>query len=212
MVSLDIYKYRLNAQYLRLFGLHRDVNDAHRAGANRLQNKKTSLDIKTAFDEAQDRGTWQKSEKAKTPMGEIISALLRQMCGLEGKAMFERVESNFSLNRCLRQGSVAAPRLLQKMATQLPANVEEHRTRKRMGIFLDRDVQKTRQIYIFMCADNLWIMSYSQNRLEQMLRDLIQEEEKWVLAPKPASLWWMSTYDSEEKSDLSIVSYQDRTS
>ena len=31
--------YKLNAQSLRLFGLHRDVNDAHRAGANRLQNK-----------------------------------------------------------------------------------------------------------------------------------------------------------------------------
>ena len=29
----------INAQSLRLFGLHRDVNDAHRAGANRLQNK-----------------------------------------------------------------------------------------------------------------------------------------------------------------------------
>ena len=31
-------QYKLNAQSLRLFGLHRDVNDAHRAGANRLQN------------------------------------------------------------------------------------------------------------------------------------------------------------------------------
>ena len=31
--------YKLNAQSLRLFGLHRDVNDAHRASANRLQNK-----------------------------------------------------------------------------------------------------------------------------------------------------------------------------
>ena len=34
-------QYKLNAQSLRLFGLHDDVNDAHRAGANRLQNKKT---------------------------------------------------------------------------------------------------------------------------------------------------------------------------
>ena len=34
-------QYKLNAQSLRLFGLHRDVNDAHRTGANRLQNKKT---------------------------------------------------------------------------------------------------------------------------------------------------------------------------
>ena len=34
-------QYKVNAQSLRLFGLHRDVNDAHRAGANRLQNKQT---------------------------------------------------------------------------------------------------------------------------------------------------------------------------
>ena len=34
-------QYKLNAQSLRLFGLHRDVNDAHRASANRLQNKQT---------------------------------------------------------------------------------------------------------------------------------------------------------------------------
>ena len=32
--------YKLFAQSLRLFGLHRDVNDAHRACENRLQNKK----------------------------------------------------------------------------------------------------------------------------------------------------------------------------
>ena len=32
-------QYKLNAQYLRLIGLHRDVNEAHRAGANRLRNK-----------------------------------------------------------------------------------------------------------------------------------------------------------------------------
>ena len=32
-------QYKLNAQSLRLIGLHSDVIDAHRAGANRLQNK-----------------------------------------------------------------------------------------------------------------------------------------------------------------------------
>ena len=31
-----------HAQYPRLIGLHRDVNDAHRAGANRLRNKTKS--------------------------------------------------------------------------------------------------------------------------------------------------------------------------
>ena len=34
--------YKLNAQSLRLFGLHDDVNDAQRAGANRLQTNKQS--------------------------------------------------------------------------------------------------------------------------------------------------------------------------
>ena len=35
-------QYKLDAQCLRLFGLHSEnVNDAHRAGANRLQNNKT---------------------------------------------------------------------------------------------------------------------------------------------------------------------------
>ena len=38
-------QYKLNAQSLRLFGLHRDVNDAHRAGANRLQNKQTFYNL-----------------------------------------------------------------------------------------------------------------------------------------------------------------------
>ena len=38
-------QYKLNAQSLRLFGLHRDVNDARRAGANRLQNKTESSSV-----------------------------------------------------------------------------------------------------------------------------------------------------------------------
>ena len=41
-------QYKFNAQSLRLFGLHRDVNDAHRAGANRLQNKQ-NLVVQCAF-------------------------------------------------------------------------------------------------------------------------------------------------------------------
>ena len=41
-------QYKLNAQSLRLFGLHRDVNDAHRAGANRLQNKQNKVKMEDA--------------------------------------------------------------------------------------------------------------------------------------------------------------------
>ena len=37
--------YKLNAQSLRLFGLHRDANVTHRASANRLRNKKTNKQV-----------------------------------------------------------------------------------------------------------------------------------------------------------------------
>ena len=39
-------QYKLNAQSLRLFGLHSDVNDARGAGANRLQNTQTTVPTK----------------------------------------------------------------------------------------------------------------------------------------------------------------------
>ena len=124
------------------------------------------------------------------------------MSGLEGKAMFECVESCFSFNRCLRQGSVEASRLWQKMATQLFANVEEEWMEKRSGILLDFEVERTHQICSFMWAGNFWIMSHSKENLEPMSRDFIEEASRWDVEPKPASLWWTSTCDSEEKVDM----------
>ena len=41
-----------------------------------------------------------------------------------------------------------------------------------------------------------------QEKLEQMLRDLIEAAEKWNVAPKLASLWWTSTYEEEERSEV----------
>ena len=73
-----------------------------------------------------------------------------------------------------------------------------------MGVILALEGQTTHQICSLMWPDNFWIMSHSKENFEQMLRDLIEESEKWDLAPKPASLWWTSVYDSEEKIDFSI--------
>ena len=42
-------QYSLNAQSLRLFGLHSDVNNVHRAGANRLQNKQKYFVADSSF-------------------------------------------------------------------------------------------------------------------------------------------------------------------
>ena len=68
---------------------------------------------------------------------------------------------------------------------------------------LDLEGQTAHQICSFMWADNFWIVSLCEKSPEQVLRDLNQEAEKWGLAPKPSSLWSTSTFDSEEKSDLS---------
>ena len=37
-----------------------------------------------------------------------------------------------------------------------------------------------------------------------MLRHLIEEVGQWDLVPKPASLWWTTTYEPEVRCDLSI--------
>ena len=86
-----------------------------------------SLDIKTAFDEAKTKHVAQMAQifDSHDTHGWLIAALLREMSGLSGTAMFELVESSFVFNRCLRQGSMEAPRLWQKMATQILANMEE---------------------------------------------------------------------------------------
>ena len=111
---------------------------------------------------------------------------------VKGQAMFECVEILF--NRCHRRGRVEASRLWQNVALQLLANVE--------GLWTWKDKEHAR--YAASCGpDKFWIMSHSKI-LEQMLRDLIQETENWDLATQPASLWWTSTHDPEEKSDLSI--------
>ena len=48
-------------------------------------------------------------------------------------------------------------------------------------------------------------MFHSKRNLEQMLRDLIEEAETWNVAPKPASLWWTSTYEEEERSEVLVA-------
>ena len=122
------------------------------------------------------------------------------MSGLEGKATFECVEGSFAFNRCLRQGSVEAPRLWQKMAMQLLANVEEDWVRKRMGVLLDFEGEKAHQICSFIVGRQL----LDHVPLPNKFGTDATEVRRWDLAPKPASLWWTSTYEPEEKCDLSI--------
>ena len=127
-----------------------------------------SLDVKTAFDEVRPRQIAKIMENHDIHWW-LIDALLREMPGLEGKAMFECVESSFNFTRCLRQGNVEAPRLWQMMAAQLPATVEGKWKQKNLGLLLDIKGEKAHQICSFMWDDNFWIMSHSKGNLSRML-------------------------------------------
>ena len=73
---------------------------------------------------------------------------------------------------------------------------------KRKGVLLNVEEEGVHHTCSCMWADNFWIMSHSKEHLEQMLKDLIEGAGKVDVEPKPASLWWTSTYASEEKSDM----------
>ena len=122
-----------------------------------------SLDIKTAFNEAEPKHVAQTMDSHSTH-GWLIAALLREMSGLEGKAMFGCVESSFVFNRCLRQGSVEALVCGKKKATQILANVEEEWMKKRMGVPINFEGERAHQICSFMWADIFWIMSQSKRK------------------------------------------------
>ena len=93
-----------------------------------------SLDIKTSFDEAKPKHVAKILDSHDT-QGWLFAAPLHVLSALEGKDIFDSVESSFVFNKCLRQESVEAPRLRQKMATQILANVEVEWMRERRGIF-----------------------------------------------------------------------------
>ena len=110
----------------------------------------------------------------------IITAHLRKMTRIEGQAMFESVESKVSFARCIRQGSVEAPRLWQKMVMQLVAKVEEEWTVKILGVILRSGrAQKLTQICMFHVGRQLaGSCLIAKAHLEQMLKDLVSAGTK----------------------------------
>ena len=131
-----------------------------------------SLDIKTAFNEAKPKHVAHILDGHNTH-GWLIVALLREMWGWEAWPRLNAWKAALvSTEACDKEAWKPHPRLWQKMATQIWANVEEKWMRKRSGILLDFGWEGIHQIGSFMC---LCIMSHSKENLEQMLRDVIEE-------------------------------------
>ena len=132
----------------------------------------------------QGRSTWQRSWTVTIHTDGSLRPSCVRCWGLSGKAMRECVESSFAFNRCLRQGSVEAPRFWQKMATQILANVDEEWMKQRKGVLMGIEPEReVHQICSFIWADNFWIMSRSKKHLEQMLKYLMKKRLKWIWSP-----------------------------
>ena len=73
-----------------------------------------------------------------------------------------------------------------------------------MDVLLDFEGEKgTSDMQLHVGRQLLDLVPFQSN-LEQMLRDLMEEAGTWDLVLNPASLWWTSTYEPEERCDLSI--------
>ena len=132
-----------------------------------------------------------KSLEIKKP--KLVAGLLREMSG--GEPVL------FSTNACDKEAW--RPHVCgRKWPLRFLLMLKKEWMRKRSDILLDFEGERAHQICSFTWADNFWVVSHSTETLEQMSRDLVEEASRWDLVPKATSLWWTSTYDSEEKIDM----------
>ena len=159
-----------------------------------------SMHIKTLFDVAGPRHIAKIVEDLDVH-GWIIAALLREMVGPEGQAKFESVESTCSFARCIRHGSVEAPRLRLKMAMPILGNDEPEWVEKKMGVLMDTRDGQAHQMCSFMWADN-WIMSHSKTHLEHIANFMgDQDVHGWITAAlfrEMAGLEGQATFENVE--------------
>ena len=86
--------------------------------------------------------------------------------------------------------------------TQILANVEEEWRGKELVLSWTSKVKEHIEFATLCGLTTAGSCHTEEKNLEWMLRDFVVEASRWNLVPKPASLWWTSTYDSEEKIDM----------
>ena len=123
-----------------------------------------SMVIKTAFDVARPKHIV-KIMGDQDVHGWIRAAFLREMASLERLATFEAVENTFPFTRCIRQGSVEAPRLWLEMAMHILSNAEPEWMKKEMGFHTGTCEGRDHEMCSFMWAGGL--KHYSRHPLSR---------------------------------------------
>ena len=72
-----------------------------------------------------------------------------------------------------------------------------------MSFHLKSEDEGSHQVCSFMWADNHCVLSQKKNA-QQMMKELVEEVERWDMEPKPTSLWWTRTHAMEKKLDMVI--------
>ena len=71
------------------------------------------------------------------------------------------------------------------MASQMLWNVVKGWKEKQWVFTSLSELEDSHQVCSFMWADNYWILSHKKENAEQMTKELVEEVERWDMAPKP---------------------------
>ena len=96
----------------------------------------------------------------------------------EARPPLQQVEQQVYQTR-ERGGSKA---LALKMARQMLWNVEKGMEGK-MGVLVPDDPDNSHQVCNFVWADNYWIFSQKKENVERIMKDLVEEVERWDIEP-----------------------------
>ena len=128
---------------------------------------------------------------------------LQRLCHEEWRIWDVRRPSKMLKSTFSFTGDVEAPGLWLKMTMQILWNIESE-WRRKMWLYIYLCQGESYQIRSFMWLYHYWILSHSKTSLEQMMKDLIEEMERWELEQKLTSLWWTSTFTDEKMDDTKI--------
>ena len=146
------------------------------------------MDIKTAFDVARPKhiATVMRNQNVH---GWITAASLREMAGWKRSGYLRECREQVPVSR-----AASARRVLKLLGCGSKWQCRTCGTLKKSG---------RGQVWVFLVTHDMEaVIKLAASDLEQMMKDLTEEAERWDLEPKPASLWWARTFADEKIEDM----------
>ena len=161
-----------------------------------------SMDVKTASDVAKPKRTANFWKSTTCMVGSLRLYFARWMVLRERPIlrMWRACSRSHNVSRRAEWKPKTMAKHSQTETLECRAKLESNK----IGIHIQNELEDNNQVCSFMWADNYWIMSHKKENVERMMKELVEEVERWDMEPEPASLWRKSTYAQEEKQDMVI--------